>query len=400
MKMRMIGALALSAAVIAGCKKADETDNKTASPSANEVSIEINGQTLTRGQLDDDINKVLKDQAIPDDQREPAKKHFETQMVQQFIIKNLLLAEAKKANITITDEDRKEREAEFVKANAGNPNAPKSIAEAIEKSPFGAERGRQEYEDGMLIEKFIKQAITDKVTFDPTEVDNIIKRIEDSNAKAKEANAKLDSGDGDAKALEKIKDLKKQLDAGADFAELAKANSDCPSSAKGGSLGKFGKGMMVKEFEEAAFTLEPGKVSDPVKTPFGYHLILVTKKNPAVEAAGDKLAEPETVEASHILVKTPERQREQPVPPREDVEKYVKRQAEDSALRAYINKLVMAADIKTSEEFKMFMPQKPAEEAKPAEEVKPAEEAKPAEAAKPAEEVKPAEEAKPAEAAK
>ena len=65
------------------------------------------------------------------------------------------------------------------------------------------------------------------------------------------------------------------------FDDAAKEYSTCPSNAQGGSLGVFGRGMMVPEFEEAAFNLELGVVSAPVKTQFGYHLILVDAKNEA-----------------------------------------------------------------------------------------------------------------------
>ena len=74
-------------------------------------------------------------------------------------------------------------------------------------------------------------------------------------------------------AQQKIEDLKADIDAGSDFAELARQNSDCPSSAQGGDLGSFGRGMMVPEFEESAFGLEVGATSDIVTTDFGYHLI-------------------------------------------------------------------------------------------------------------------------------
>jgi parvulin-like peptidyl-prolyl isomerase len=74
-------------------------------------------------------------------------------------------------------------------------------------------------------------------------------------------------------AQQKIVDLKADIDAGSDFAELARQNSDCPSSAQGGDLGSFGRGMMVPEFEESAFGLEVGATSDIVTTDFGYHLI-------------------------------------------------------------------------------------------------------------------------------
>ena len=73
--------------------------------------------------------------------------------------------------------------------------------------------------------------------------------------------------------LEAIKNGKKE------FEEAAKESSTCPSGAQGGDLGEFGRGQMVKEFEEAAFAAEIGEVVGPVKTQFGYHLIKVEKKN-------------------------------------------------------------------------------------------------------------------------
>jgi len=79
--------------------------------------------------------------------------------------------------------------------------------------------------------------------------------------------------DSEAKAAE----LKKQIEGGASFEDLAKKNSSCPSGKDGGDLGWFGKGMMVKEFEQSCFSMNPGQVSAPVKTQFGFHLIKLTE---------------------------------------------------------------------------------------------------------------------------
>jgi parvulin-like peptidyl-prolyl isomerase len=74
-------------------------------------------------------------------------------------------------------------------------------------------------------------------------------------------------------AKAKIEEVKTKLDAGGDFAELATEHSDCPSGKSGGSLGTFSRGSTVKEFEEVAFNLEVGKLSDVVETRFGFHII-------------------------------------------------------------------------------------------------------------------------------
>ncbi len=72
--------------------------------------------------------------------------------------------------------------------------------------------------------------------------------------------------------------LKEQIDAGADFGEIAKTHSTCPSGKSGGDLGEFGPGQMVKEFDEVVFAGDVGTCLGPVKTQFGYHLIKVTSR--------------------------------------------------------------------------------------------------------------------------
>jgi peptidyl-prolyl cis-trans isomerase C len=83
-----------------------------------------------------------------------------------------------------------------------------------------------------------------------------------------------------AAARKKIKEIQNKLSKGEDFTALAREYSEGPSGTKGGDLGYFSRGQMVKPFEDAAFTSAPGQVSDIVETRLGYHLIKVTEKKP------------------------------------------------------------------------------------------------------------------------
>jgi parvulin-like peptidyl-prolyl isomerase len=86
------------------------------------------------------------------------------------------------------------------------------------------------------------------------------------STKAKASHILVDKQSQALKILDEIK-------AGGNFGELAKKYSTCPSGKKGGDLGQFGRGQMVKEFEQATFALKVGEISQPVKTQFGYHII-------------------------------------------------------------------------------------------------------------------------------
>jgi peptidyl-prolyl cis-trans isomerase C len=78
---------------------------------------------------------------------------------------------------------------------------------------------------------------------------------------------------------EKCLELKTAIDGGADFADLAKEHSSCPSGRSGGDLGRFSPGQMVPEFDKVVFTADVNSVQGPVKTQFGYHLLEVTGRD-------------------------------------------------------------------------------------------------------------------------
>jgi peptidyl-prolyl cis-trans isomerase C len=77
---------------------------------------------------------------------------------------------------------------------------------------------------------------------------------------------------------ESCESLKAQIEAGAEFAEMARKHSQCPSGRQGGELGEFAQGQMVPEFDKIVFSGEIGKVHGPVQTQFGYHLVEITSR--------------------------------------------------------------------------------------------------------------------------
>ena len=312
-KIKLAGTALVAAALIAGCSKNETTDvapDVAAAPAEdpNEVMVSVGEKNLTRGEIDKIVNDALaKDgDKIPAEQLAYQKRMIAAQIAQGFIMDNAIAVKATELGYKVGDDDFKAFTEKLLKQFEGRPDAPKTIDEFAEKFPFGKDYIMAQLKSQALIEKMIDGEITAKNT---TDYSADAKKIIDS---IKEKNSKIISA---ADAEKKIKELKATIDATPDaeksakFAELAKANSDCPSGSRGGDLGFFPHGQMVPEFDKAAFELPVGKISDIVKTKFGYHLILVTEKKPAVEAKGETPAEPESVKASHILVKVGEAQK-------------------------------------------------------------------------------------------
>lgn len=171
------------------------------------------------------------------------------------------------------------------------------------------ENNRREYLSNMALVAVVKAAVTEEALQAAYDA-----KFKDAAPQKEYSAAHILVAD-EAKATE----LQKQLDGGADFAELAKANStDTGSGANGGDLGWFGLGAMVKPFEEAVVGAEVGKVVGPIKSDFGYHLILVKEtriaEKPTLDALREELSADiqQTAIAAHIKEITDAASIEQP----------------------------------------------------------------------------------------
>jgi len=135
-----------------------------------------------------------------------------------------------------------------------------------------------EYKRQLIITKFVNETLFSKIEVNNQEIEDYYNK----NKELMEVPEQLKASHILLETEEEAKEIITKLDAGEDFAELAKEYSTGPSSVNGGDLGLFGRGMMVKEFEDAAYVLEIGEYTkEPVQTQFGYHVILLTDKQEA-----------------------------------------------------------------------------------------------------------------------
>lgn len=182
---------------------------------------------------------------------------------------------------------------------------------AFKSLPIEDEQNKvaQEYKMNLAFVAFDRESLTKKIPVDSKEIRNFVSNADDQQkvqkyyddnkqkyAQVEEVAAshiliKATTGDkkSEDNALKKIEDIAKQATL-KNFGELAKKYSeDAGSKNKGGDLGRFSKGRMVKEFEQAVFSLDKNKISAPVKTPYGYHLILIKDHTAATQKTLDQV---------------------------------------------------------------------------------------------------------------
>jgi peptidyl-prolyl cis-trans isomerase C len=219
-----------------------------APPEPNKVVLTIGNEKITEAQYDDMVNAIPQQyQAYA---RGPGKRAFAEQIVQ---VKLLSQAAEKKK---LDQEPKVKDELEFQRQNL--------LAQAMFLSL------QQDVKvDDAAVQKYYNEH---KQEYETLKARHILIRVKGAPMQAVPGKPEL----SDDEALAKAKEIRVKLVAGGDFAALARTESDdTGSGANGGDLGEFRKGMMVPPFEDAAFAAKVGEVTQPVKTPFGYHLIQV-----------------------------------------------------------------------------------------------------------------------------
>ena len=249
-------------------------------------AAEINGVIITKKQFEKELNIHLERVArqgrqLPDSQLASLKKDI----LDGLIERELLYQESQKAGIKVKQAAIDEQLADIKKRFPSDDQFKSALAQMN----LTEVEVRTQIERGLAIRELIDQKITRKITI----TDAQTKAYYDGNpqmfnqpeqVKASHILIKVEPGAAETQKTEarkKIETVQQKVKNGDDFAQLAKDYSEGPSKTRGGDLGYFRRGQMVKPFEDAAFAMQKNEVSDIVETRFGYHLIKVYDKKPA-----------------------------------------------------------------------------------------------------------------------
>jgi len=273
-----------------------KTEVQPGSP-AEIVAVTVNGFDITEEDIEEKIKPWLEQRTARNKQLPPAFiEQLKTQMrkdaLERMIVKRLIDEQVRAAQIVVTAEDVNDHIKAMAAAEKLSMEDMKALIEASGQS-FEQWKQQMQFEKGIAYQKLFESRFDDKVNLTEEDARKYYSENQQQfeipeQVRASHILIKPDTSDPNvepalAKAAAKAKaeELLKQIKDGDDFAELALANSGCPSSARGGDLGFFSRGRMVPAFEEAAFALEVGRVSDIVETRFGYHIIKATDKKEA-----------------------------------------------------------------------------------------------------------------------
>jgi peptidyl-prolyl cis-trans isomerase C len=274
----------------------------TVTPPAEKVSgtvVTVNGTALTREKLQSQMARILTQPRMA--QRTPeeiaqARSQLEKQLIDHFVVRSLLVSEADADKIVVEDSEI----TETVERLKGQLPEGRTMEAALAAEELTMESFREQLRGDLAARKVVEKKVSDTPEATDEEVAQFYEMNAETFKKPESATARhilfsVDAGADEAAKAEKKKaadDCRAQLLEGADFAKLAGEHSGCPSGkSKGGSLGSFGRGRMVPEFDEAAFSQEIGKIGPVIETQFGYHIVEVTERTEAGTSSLDEVKE-------------------------------------------------------------------------------------------------------------
>ena len=250
--------------------------------------IKANGIEIPQDAVTFELKRLIQfyaDHGVPEEKIRADMPVLKARAEQQAIGAKLLFDEAARINAEVSDEEIDERVADM-RAQAGGEER---LAAILKKKGLGMEEFRRQIKTGKRVDKLV-----DSVTADvPAPTEDEIRAHFDAHKDeyAKEAqvcaqhilvSAKTADPGAKLEAIGKLNQIRSRIATGADFAAEAAAHSDCPSGKQaGGSLGWFSRGMMVKEFDDAVFSMPVGGLSEIIETQFGFHVIYKAGEEPA-----------------------------------------------------------------------------------------------------------------------
>lgn len=246
-----------------------------------EIVARVNGEAINATELQNAV-KALEGRAggpVPADQRDRVYRGVLDDMIGY----KLLMQEAKARKVAVPDADV---EAQIAQIRSQFPNQ-QQFEQALAAQKTTLQEVRDDARAAMSVERLVDGEINAKIAVKPEAVSDFYQKNQDKfqqgpRVRASHILIQVPQGADAAtkqQAKTKADAILKDLKAGKDFSAAAKENSQDPGSApNGGDLGFFEKGQMVPQFDQVAFTLKPGEMSDVVETQFGYHIIKVAEK--------------------------------------------------------------------------------------------------------------------------
>ena len=271
-----------------------KTPEKTTEPVAPRKRIEgpvakVNGVAIDSKGFYEELDKITKrNKRIPPERL----ARIEQNILKRLVEKELIAQSVKKAGVDVKDAEIDAAFKEYKK----RLQTEEQFKNYLRHGRVTVESIKERLRNKKALEKLIEARGNLKITDE--EAQEFYKKnerfyTEKAGVKASHVLLKVAekaTPDQDKAAMAKVKEVQKALKK-EDFAEVAKKMSEGPSKTKGGDLGFFGKGQMVKEFEEVAFKMKVGDVSGPVRTRFGYHIIKVTGKREERKKPFDEVKE-------------------------------------------------------------------------------------------------------------